>query len=112
VPRPFSGWHNLVADLEQLRTEPDHRGADPQLARLSEREQLVLAHLAAGMADAAIAEALSLSLKTVQSHVWKLMRKLDLPRGPRHNRRVLAALAYLEHERAGPAPPSQEKSAA
>jgi hypothetical protein len=43
----------------------------------------------------AIAEALWLSPKTVETHVRHILRKLDLPEGTAHNRRVHAVLAYL-----------------
>ncbi|NUP04017.1 MAG: response regulator transcription factor [Nonomuraea sp.] len=69
--------------------------ADP-LSRLSPREGEVLAHLAEGLVNAAIAERLHVSPSTVEKHINAIMDKLDLPRDSGYSRRVLAILRYLE----------------
>lgn len=61
-------------------------GADA--SRLSEREREVLAHIAAGRSNKAIAEALFVSPNTVKTHVASLLRKLDA-----HSRAQLATIA-------------------
>lgn len=79
--------------VRQLLARTTH--ADP-LSRLSPREGEVLRHLAQGFVNAAIAERLHVSLSTVEKHVNAIVDKLDLPRDPDYNRRVLAILRYLE----------------
>jgi serine/threonine-protein kinase len=66
------------------------------LTRLSDRELEVLEQLAAGRTDQAIATRLVLSERTVESHVRNIFFKLDLRPSPHHNRRVLAAVAFLD----------------
>jgi DNA-binding NarL/FixJ family response regulator len=65
------------------------------LTQLSQRELEVLEQLAAGRTDQAIAARLVLSERTVESHVRNIFFKLDLMPSPQHNRRVLAAVAFL-----------------
>jgi DNA-binding NarL/FixJ family response regulator len=67
---------------------------DP-LAELTEREQQVLALMAEGRTNTAIAERLYLGRKTVESYVNTLFTKLGLPPTADDNRRVLAVLTWL-----------------
>ena len=66
-----------------------------RLAELSERERTVLALVAEGLSDRAIAERLWLTPKTVETHVRHILAKLALPPDADRNRRVLAVLAFL-----------------
>ena len=63
---------------------------------LSERELEVLELLAQGRCDQAIAARLVLSERTVESHVRNIFFKLDLRPSPELNRRVRAAVAFVE----------------
>jgi DNA-binding NarL/FixJ family response regulator len=63
---------------------------------LSTRELDVLRLLAQGRSDRAIARRLVLSERTVESHVRNIFLKLDLLPSPEHNRRVRAAVAFMD----------------
>ena len=62
---------------------------------LSLRELDVLTLVAQGYSNAGIAAELYLGVKTVETHVGNIFRKLCLPEGNHFNRRVLAAMAHL-----------------
>lgn len=70
------------------------RTRDP-LADLSEREREILELMAAGRSNAAIADALHLGSRTVETHIGNMFSKLTLEAARDDHRRVLAVLAYL-----------------
>jgi len=70
------------------------RREDP-LAALSEREREVLALLAEGLSNHAIAERLFVTDRTVEAHNKAIFDKLGLVESPEHHRRVLAVLTFL-----------------
>jgi DNA-binding NarL/FixJ family response regulator len=55
----------------------------------------VLALMAEGRSNAAIAQHLFVSEKAVSKHCTSILAKLDLPPSENDNRRVLAVLAFL-----------------
>jgi DNA-binding NarL/FixJ family response regulator len=82
-----------VIDPEVIRQLLARR-RDP-LQRLTPRERDVLALMAEGRSNAAIAAALVVSDAAVAKHVGSIFTKLDLPVADTDHRRVLAVLAYL-----------------
>ncbi|WP_405107247.1 response regulator transcription factor [Micromonospora sp. NBC_01405] len=82
-----------VVDPEVVR-QLLRRQRDP-LDRLSAREREVLALVAEGRSNSAIARELVVSEAAVGKHVGNILAKLDLPPTDDANRRVLAVLAYL-----------------
>ena len=70
------------------------RRAD-SLGQLSGREREVLALVAEGLSNRAIAARLFVTERTVEAHVTQIFLKLGLDADPGSHRRVLAVLAYL-----------------
>jgi DNA-binding NarL/FixJ family response regulator len=66
------------------------------LALLTAREREVLALMAEGRSNAAIASALVVGEGAVEKHINSIFAKLGLPPADRDHRRVLAVLHYLE----------------
>lgn len=65
---------------------------------LTPREREVLALMAEGRSNQAIAEALVVTHGAVEKHVSSIFGKLQLPANEEDNRRVLAVLTYLRAE--------------
>ena len=70
------------------------RSASP-MDLLSDRERDVLALLAEGRSNQAIAQRLGMSLRTLETHVRQVFLKLGLHESKDDHRRVLAVLTYL-----------------
>jgi DNA-binding NarL/FixJ family response regulator len=68
---------------------------DSPLQSLTDRELAVLARMAEGRSNHAIASQLHMSAKTVETHIGSMLAKLGLPPAPEDHRRVLAVLTYL-----------------
>ena len=74
------------------------RAANSRVARLTPREQELLAEIAAGKSNGAVAESLVLTKRAVEKHVNAIFSKLDLPESPDVSRRVQAALIFLAED--------------
>ena len=70
------------------------RRNDP-LAALTPREREVLALMAEGLSNLAIAERIVVTERSVEKHVTNIFQKLRLPPATDTHRRVLAVLTYL-----------------
>jgi DNA-binding NarL/FixJ family response regulator len=68
---------------------------DDPLANLTPREREVLALMAEGSSNQAIADKLVISLRAVEKHVTSIFGALGLPSTGLEHRRVLAVLTYL-----------------
>jgi len=78
----------VVAQLLGRRVDP--------LASLTPREHEVLAHMAEGRTNAAIAAALVIGTGAVEKNVTSIFQKLGLDDSGTDHRRVLAVLAWLQ----------------
>ncbi len=72
---------------------------DTRLERLSPRERDVLALMAEGLGNTAIAERLVVTDGAVHKHIRNIFAKLDLAPTQQVDRRVAAVLHYLENSR-------------
>lgn len=89
------GRGGLVVDPAVVAGLVGRRRRQDPLERLTEREREVLALMAQGRSNAAIAAALFVREKTVEANISSIFSKLDMPATPDDNRRVLAVLAFL-----------------
>jgi len=82
--------------VAQLLTRTRH---DSGLERLSPRERDVLALMAEGLGNTAVAERLVVTEGAVHKHIRSIFAKLDLSPADRTDRRVAAVLQYLDDVR-------------
>lgn len=83
----------IVNTLVASRT----RSANSPLRHLTPREREVLAHMAQGKTNPAIAEALSLSQSSIEKSINAIFTKLGLSQETRIHRRVAAVLTFLRN---------------
>jgi DNA-binding NarL/FixJ family response regulator len=83
----------VVAEL--MRTRGDEAHGPGGLGSLTPREREVLALMAEGRTNNAIARELVVTSGAVEKHVSSIFGKLDLPASTDDHRRVLAVLAFL-----------------
>jgi DNA-binding NarL/FixJ family response regulator len=71
------------------------RAEQSPLATLTERERTVLAAIAQGKSNAAVAQSLGLSKRAVEKHTHAIFAKLGLANSEETSKRVKAALIFL-----------------
>jgi DNA-binding NarL/FixJ family response regulator len=79
--------------VERLVSRPRAAG---KMGDLTPREREVLALIAEGRSNAAIAEELVITVGAVENHVTAIFDRLGLHARPEYHRRVLAVLEYLK----------------
>jgi DNA-binding NarL/FixJ family response regulator len=94
ISRVAQGGTVLDPEVVRHLLRASRRG--DSLATLTPREREVLSLLAQGRSNTAIAESLTISPRVVEKHVASIFAKLGLAPSDNDNRRVIAALKYLE----------------
>ncbi|MEV7360124.1 response regulator transcription factor [Kitasatospora sp. NPDC091276] len=86
-----------VMDPEVITRLLAHNSSAGPVSTLSPRERQVLALMAEGRSNAAIAQQLVITERAVAKHTASIFVRLDLQPSDDDNRRVLAVLAYLNN---------------
>jgi DNA-binding NarL/FixJ family response regulator len=98
--REVAGGGSVVdPKVVEVLVDARSRAARGPLDRLTPRETEVLAEIAQGKNNAAVAASLVLSERAVEKHINSLFSKLGLSEEPDVHRRVKAVLLYLAEER-------------
>jgi DNA-binding NarL/FixJ family response regulator len=92
--RRVAGGATVIDPELVTRLVARRRERDP-LDALTGRERAVLALMAQGLSNVAVAADLHLAVKTVEAHVTSIFTKLGLSQHEREHRRVLAVLTFL-----------------
>ena len=87
-----------VIDPDIVRRFLSRRTMQAPLERLTPREREVLALIAEGRSNGAIARHLHVTDAAIAKHVNNILAKLDIAPDTDGHRRVLAVLAYLRHD--------------
>ena len=105
--KPFREQDLLDAIRTAIERDRVQRTADASYSKirtcyelLTPREQEVLAQIAQGKSNAAIAKSLVLTKRAVEKHINSIFLKLDLSESEDVSKRVKAALLFLAEERA------------
>jgi DNA-binding NarL/FixJ family response regulator len=94
IARVAHGGTVLDPEVVRQLLRTSRRG--DSLATLTPREREVLSLMAQGRSNTAIADTLVISPRVVEKHVASIFAKLGLAPSDNDNRRVIAALKYLE----------------
>jgi DNA-binding NarL/FixJ family response regulator len=93
IRRVAGGGSALDPEVVGALLAPAHRAAT--MPALTDREREVLALVAEGHSNAAVAARLGLAERTVETHMRSIFQTLRIPDSGDRHRRVLAVLAYL-----------------
>jgi DNA-binding NarL/FixJ family response regulator len=98
IQKVAQGGSVIDPAIVDVLIEARSRAAHSRLSQLTPRERELLAEIAAGKSNGAIAESLFLTKRAVEKHVNSIFSKLDLPETQDVSRRVKATLIYLSEE--------------
>lgn len=96
IDQVLDGGSVLDPDIVAALVEAQRRRSASELAGLTPRELEVLAMMASGRGNAAIARTMSITERSVEKHTNSIFRKLGLAEELDLNRRVAAVLFYLQ----------------
>ncbi|MBE1877671.1 response regulator transcription factor [Myceligenerans pegani] len=98
-----AGGSYIDGEVVETMIRSRSRLVDSPIATLTQREREVLAEIATGSSNAAVAESLGVTRHAVEKHANSIFAKLGLVDDPEVNRRVKAVLLFLagdpEHAR-------------
>lgn len=98
IERVARGGSVIDPTIIDVLIQARSRAAHSRLAQLTAREREILAEIAAGKSNAAIAASLVLTKRAVEKHVNSIFSKPDLPETQDVSRRVKATLIFLADE--------------
>jgi DNA-binding NarL/FixJ family response regulator len=98
IEKVASGGSVIDPSIVDVLIQARSRAAHSRLGELTPRERELLAEIAAGNSNGAIAKSLVLSKRAVEKHVNSIFAKLNLPETPDVSRRVKATLIFLVEE--------------
>jgi DNA-binding NarL/FixJ family response regulator len=98
IEKVASGGSVIDPTIVDVLIEARLRTAHSRLAELTPRERELLAEIAAGNSNGAIAKSRVLTKRAVEKHVNSIFAKLNLPETPDVSRRVKATLIFLAEE--------------
>ncbi|HEY7631035.1 MAG TPA: response regulator transcription factor [Thermoleophilaceae bacterium] len=90
-----AGESMIDPEVVEVLVQAQTRAAQSPLSELTAREREVLAEIAQGKSNAAIAESLFLTKRAVEKHINSIFMKLNLANAEDVSRRVKAALMFL-----------------
>ena len=96
------GGSVIDADIVQVLVATQAAKDRSRLETLTPRELEILAEVATGKSNAAIARSLVIAKRSVEHHIGSIFSKLDLPDESEVSRRVTATLLFLSEMAAGP----------
>jgi len=93
------GGSVVDTEIVDMLVAANTRAERSPLAELTQREREVLALIAQGKSNGAIADSLVLTKRAVEKHINSIFSKLNLSDAEQASKRVKATLAFLSEER-------------